>query len=86
MSELENTVVPTLANDLDMWTRYIADTFAFMKVNQQTEVLRKLNSFHPSIQFTYEKEKNKSISFLDVIVEQDSENKLKPLWDVSYLR
>ena len=52
MSELENTVVPTLANDLDMWTRYVDDTCAFMKANQQTEVLRKLNSFHPSIQFT----------------------------------
>ena len=76
MSELENTVVPTLANDLDMWTRYVDDTFAFMKANQQTEVLRKLNSFHPSIQSTYEKEKNKSISFLDVFVERDSENKL----------
>ena len=69
MSELENTVVPTLANDLDMWMRYVDDTFAFMKANQQTEVLRKLNSFHPIIQFTYEKEKNKSISFLDVFVE-----------------
>ena len=76
MSELENTVVPTLANDLDMWTRYVDDTFAFMKANQQTEVLRKPNSFHPSIQFTYEKEKNKSISFSDVFVERDSENKL----------
>ena len=76
MSELESTVVPTLANDLDMWTRYVDDTFAFMKANQQTEVLRKLNSFHPSIQFTYEKEKNKSISFFDVFVERVSENKL----------
>ena len=73
MSELE---VPTLANDLDMWMWYVDDTFSFMKANQQTEVLRKLNSFHPSIQFTYEREKNKSISFLDVFVERDSENKL----------
>ena len=62
MCELENTLVPTLANDVDMWTRYVDDTFAFMKASQQTEILRKLNSFHPSIQFTYEKE-NKKVPF-----------------------
>ena len=76
MCELENTIIPTLANDVDMWTRYVDDTFAFMKANQPTEILRKLNSFHPSIQFTYEKEKYKSISFLDVLVKRDNENKL----------
>ena len=57
MSELENTAVPTLANDLDMWTQYVDDTFAFMKANQQTEVLRKLNSFHPSIHSSHMKKK-----------------------------
>ena len=52
MCELENTIVPTLANDVDMGTRYVDDTFAFIKANQKTEILRKVNSFHPSIQFT----------------------------------
>ena len=67
--ELENILVPTLAY-VDMWTRYVDDTFVFMKANQQTEISRKLNSFHPSIKFTYEKENNKSISFLDVLVKE----------------
>ena len=58
MCELENTIVPTLASDVDMWILYVDDTFAFMKANQQNGTLRKLNSFHPSIQFTYEKENN----------------------------
>ena len=63
--ELENTIVPTLANDVDMWTRYVDDTFAFMNAKIHWNI--------PSIQFAYEKENN-SISFLDVLVKRDNEN------------
>ena len=76
MCELENVLVPTLTNNMDMWTRYVDDTFAFVKINKQDEILEKINSFHPSIKFTYEKEKNQSISFLDVLVKRDNEDKL----------
>ena len=41
MCELENTLVPTLTENMDMWTRYVDDTFAFMKVNQQSTILEK---------------------------------------------
>ena len=76
MRELEDSLVSGLNNNLDMWTRYVDDTFAFVKINKQDEILEKINSFHKNIKFTYEKEKNKSISFLDVLVTRNNENTL----------
>ena len=37
-------------------------------------ILTKLNSYHPNIQFTFELEKNKQITFLDVLVKRTVAN------------
>ena len=43
-----------------------SDTICFIK-NESTDYVNSvLNTYHPSIQFTYETEKNISISFLDI--------------------
>ena len=51
-----------------MWTRYVDDTFAFVRQGSIQRVLDCLNRFHPSIQFTHETEINGRIAFLDVNV------------------
>ena len=68
MSELEQMLIPTLSQDVSLWTRYVDDTFAFVRQGSIQNVLDCLNKFHPSIQFTHEAEINGSIAFLDVKV------------------
>ena len=54
MCELENTVIPQLGDDIDSWTRYVDDTFAFIKPEKIEMVKRKLNEFHDNKKFTHE--------------------------------
>ena len=68
MSELEQTLVPTLAQDICFWTRYVDDTFAFVREGSVERILDCLNGFHPSIKFTHESEVDGKIAFLDVKV------------------
>ena len=56
-----------------LWYRYVDDTFAFIKKNCVDEVLHVLNSFHASIKFTFEKEGDSVLSFLDVKVIKKSD-------------
>ena len=51
--------------------RYVDDTFAiFNHEAEADEFLTKLNCLHPSLKFTFEKEKGKRLLFLDVYVER----------------
>ena len=66
MVELEKCLVPQLEDNIKLWYRYVDDTFTIIRKGKVEEVLEKLNGFHESIKFTYEKEKDGVISFLDV--------------------
>ena len=52
-----------------MYKRYVDDTFA-MQIEEQssTNFLSELNSLHPALQFTCEREKDNKLPFLDVLV------------------
>ena len=63
MCELENTIIPKLMDKVQHWTRYVDDTFVFIKPDAVDEIHRLLNSFDPKIKFTYERENDKKISF-----------------------
>ena len=65
MVELENTLVPRLHPHVKKWRLYVDDTFAYVKNESIDFVLTTLNSFHPNISFTYEKENNSQLPFLD---------------------
>ena len=68
MVELEKTLVPILVDKVSLWFRYVDDTFTFIKNGEVNNVKNELNNFHPNIKFTFEKEKDGTISFLDVKV------------------
>ena len=57
-----------------MWTRYVDDTFAFVKPSELENIHRTLNAYEPKIQFTYEMEEQKKLSFLDVLIERKDTN------------
>ena len=75
-----------------VYFRYVDDTFViFQNEKESEEFLIRLNSLHSSLQFTFEKEKNNSLPFLDVHVEHTKgcyETKVyrKPTFTGQYLR
>ena len=68
MCELENKIIPKLGQSIQSWTRYVDDTFAYIKIEHLETVKNKLNSFHDNIKFTHELEEEGMIPFLDVKV------------------
>ena len=66
MVELEKSLVPTMQDEVALWFRYVDDTFTFVKKGCIDQVLMRLNGFHESIKFTFEKESGSTIAFLDV--------------------
>ncbi len=66
MAQLEEQLIPQLQDKVSLWQRYVDDTCTFIRKGEVDSVLEKLNGFHESIKFTYEKEVDGTISFLDV--------------------
>ena len=59
-------------NFISTWFRYVDDTFALVKQNTNIDDLISLmNSLDPRIQFTFEKETNNTITFLDVKIQKN---------------
>ena len=77
MSELETSLIPKLEDKVKCWTRYVDDTFAFIKPNAIVDVQNILNTFDTKIQFTHEVEQERKITFLDVQIERTGNNKLE---------
>ena len=77
MTSLEEEVIPKLTPYLCNWKRYVDDTYAYVNPKKVDFILTKLNSYHPNIQFTFELEKNKQITFLDVLVKRTVANQIE---------
>ena len=77
MCELETSIIPKLKDTIEFWTRYVDDTFAFIKPNEVENVQQVLNSYDTKIQFTHETEKERKIAFLDVLIERNKDNYLE---------
>ena len=57
-----------------LYHRYVDDTFAiFGSEKECTSFLKALNSMHSALKFTFEKEENGKLPFLDVLVEKSNE-------------
>ena len=73
----EDELIPNVRLYLCNWRRYVYDTHAYANPEKVGFILTKLNSCHPNIQFTFELEKNKQITFLDVLVKRTSANQIE---------
>ena len=57
------------------YRRYVDDTFVVFHNEEECDAFKvKLNSLHPSLQFTSEKEQGNRLNFLDVLVEKSHVN------------
>ena len=76
MGELETTVLPTLTKPPLVYARYVDDIFLLISnVNTLEEIKDKFETASV-LRFTYEIETRKSLSFLDVKVQRESDDKL----------
>nr|XP_054773554.1 uncharacterized protein LOC129281659 [Lytechinus pictus] len=78
MEEFESTAIRSSPLLPKIWLRYVDDTFVVWQHGRHSleDFLVHLNSQHPRITFTMEKEKNNSILFLDVLVTREPNNHL----------
>ena len=74
---LEGEVIPKITPYLCNWKRYVDNIHAYVNLEKADFILTKLNSYHPNIQFTFELEKNKPITFLDVLVKRTVTNQIE---------
>ena len=77
MTSLAEEVIPKLTPYLCNWKRYVDDIYVYVSPEKVDFILTKLNSYHPNIQFTFELEKNKQITFLDVLVKRTVANQIE---------
>ena len=71
--ELENMLVPKLKQHIKNWKRYVDDTFVYVKNGSIEYVSSVLETFHPNIKFTYEKEVNNTLPFSGVLFIRNSD-------------
>ncbi|XP_053692160.1 uncharacterized protein LOC128740623 [Sabethes cyaneus] len=60
-----------------IWKRYVDDVFAIVKERYIPQTLELLNSRHPTIKFTIEREVDNKLPFLDLLVSRKNDNTLK---------
>ena len=69
MVDLENTIFPIIIHDfIKDWSRFVDDIIGIVRDGSIDHIIHTLNSFHPSIQFTFETEVNNKIPFLGVMI------------------
>ncbi|BHF77825.1 hypothetical protein SprV_0602093500 [Sparganum proliferum] len=75
MQKLEATALPLVNPKL--WLRYVDDTFVIVKKDQLDTLHNTINSTMPGIKFTLEKEVDKELPFLDVLVQWKTDGTLR---------
>ena len=72
MAELEKVIVRSLTADgtVAFYARYVDDTLLLIKLENVQKVLMKLNSFHKSLNFTFNSFPDE-VHFLDIKIEKN---------------
>ena len=68
MEDVEQRALATSPVKPFFWKRYVDDVISAVSGNEAERLLSHLNSVEPSIQFTLEREKDRSLPFLDLNV------------------
>jgi hypothetical protein len=66
LQDIENKVLHRIKNNILFYHRYVDDIICAAKHSEIIAIQNLFNSFHNRIKFTIEREKNNSISFLDI--------------------
>ena len=80
MQHLENSAIDKIPFNIPFFKRYADDIFIPLPYNKIESTLKFFNSFHNKLQFTFEKENNNSLSFLDMKIIILEDNSLDINW------
>ena len=69
-----------LKGDLEFFTRYMDLVLQDIDSSDIEAKLRKINSLHPNLTFTVERQKQGKIPFLDMLISVDEKGKLSSTW------
>lgn len=73
MNDILNTILPTLPSQPKTLALYVDDSFWVVNRNHVDFISEALNSYHPRINFTCEIEKDRKISFLNLMIYRTDE-------------
>ena len=68
MENFELEALASAPHRPDIWYRYVDDTFTMLPVDEIDALTEHLNSRDPNIKFTFERQENDQIAFLDTLV------------------
>lgn len=76
ISNMEEQIKNNNKNNLfpRIWARYVDDIFVVIKERYVDQLTNLLNNYHPKIKFTFEKESNNSLPFLDVLISKTNDD------------
>ena len=71
---------PIVKDDACLFARYMDDYLRNIKAESIDEKLEEINNLHPSLKFTIEYEKDRSLPFLDMLIQRTPEADLTSTW------
>ena len=77
MTLIEEEVISMLACYLCCQKICVDDKHSYVNPGKVDFILTKLNSYHPNIQFTFELEKNKQMTFLDALLQRTDSDEIE---------
>jgi len=80
MQDLQDNLIHKLPFKIPFFKRYVDDILTAIPTNNYNTILTMFNSYHPKLQFTLEKEKEKTIPFLDVLVIRNEDGIIDTNW------
>jgi len=66
MQDLESKVINNLNIEFPFYFRYVDDIVLCTPENRLQDIVNTFNNIHPRLQFTFEREENRTINFLDL--------------------
>ncbi|UYV69718.1 hypothetical protein LAZ67_7000435 [Cordylochernes scorpioides] len=68
MTRLDTWIIQRHLSDILIWRRYVDFIFCICKNSQENLIQSDLNSYHPDLSFSIEKEHSQAIPFLDILI------------------
>ena len=77
MEHFEIYALQTTPDYPNLWYKYVDHTFVIINQSKVNSFTMHINSIHPCIKFTTEKEEDRKLAFLDTLVQRWDDGSLK---------
>jgi hypothetical protein len=80
LQDIENKALYKIGKKLPLYVRYVDDILLIAPKEDCDNIIKIFNSFHDRIQFTFEKEVNRTLNYLELSISVDNNNQLIIDW------